>query len=113
MSCEMLPELLPYLKGILDESLERYGMTILNEKVREQVLCQLHKELEAFILFRIQAAMPPAEGLQFAWLLEQGAAEEELQALTIRHIANIPALVQQIFSEFRAQYVNPGQKLKP
>jgi hypothetical protein len=113
MSCEPLPELLPYLEGILDESLERFGMTMLNKKVREKVLCQLYKELEAFIFLRIQDALPPTESLQFAWLLEQRAPEEELQAFTMRHIANIPALVQQIFLEFRAQHVNPGQKLKP
>ncbi len=41
MRCDMLPELRPYLEGILDEVLAQSEMTISNEQMRENVLCQL------------------------------------------------------------------------
>jgi hypothetical protein len=112
MSCEMLPELRPYLEGILDEALEQRGMMLRNEKRRERVLCRLYKQFEAFLFSRLSASLPPSAREQFTCLLEQGASEEALQAFTTHHIHNIPVLVQQIFVEFREQYVKPKAYLE-
>lgn len=110
MSDEMLPELRPYLERLLDEALRYSGLLIGDEKRRERLLCQLHKQFENFVFIRMLAALSPGERKQFASLLEEGAAEEELKLFARRHIHNIPALVQQIFQDFRAQYVKPEQK---
>jgi hypothetical protein len=110
MSDDILPELRPYLEGILDEALASGGMTMHDSRRREHMLHRLHKQFERFMVYRLLMAMPLAERQHFAFLIEQDASDEELKAFTRRHIHNIPALVQQVFVDFRKQYVKPGQK---
>ncbi len=110
MSNEMLPELRPYLECLLDEALAYSGLLIRDEERRERLLFQLHRQFEDFVFIRMLAALSPVERKQFASLLEKGATEEELKLFARRHIHNIPALVQQIFQDFRAQYVKPEQR---
>ncbi|HET9920097.1 MAG TPA: hypothetical protein VFQ30_09680 [Ktedonobacteraceae bacterium] len=107
MSDKMLAELRPYLESLLDEALTYSGLLIRDKERRERLLYQLHKQFEDFVFMRMLAALSPEERKQFASLLEEGAAEEELKLFARRHIHNIPALVQQIFQDFRALYVKP------
>ncbi len=109
MSDEMLPELRPYLEHLLDEALAYSGLLIRNEKRRERLLYQLHKQFETFVFVRLLAALSPYERNQFASMLEMGAMDEDLKIFARQHIQNIPGLVQQIFRDFRAQYVRPGK----
>lgn len=110
MSDEMLPELRPYLEHLLDDALVYSGLLNHDEKRRERLLCQLQKQFETFVFIRLLTALSPFERNQFAFMLEKGAADEELKTFARQHIHNIPLLVQQIFQEFRAQYVKPAQK---
>ncbi len=111
MSCDMPPELRSYLDGVLDDALAQIGMTIHNQHTRQRVLWKLLKALDSFVFLRIRAALPPAELTRLNALLERGVTEEELQAITTRSIPNVQAFAQEIFVDFRAHYVTPGEQI--
>lgn len=110
MSDDMLPELRPYLEHLLDDALAYSGLLIHNEKRRERLLCLLHRQFEAFVFIRLLTALTPFERNQFAFMLEKGVSDEELKTFARQHLPNIPLLVQQIFQDFRAQYVKPEKQ---
>ncbi len=109
MSEDILPELRPYLEGILDEALARGGMTMCNARRREHVIRWLHKQFEHFMIYRLLMAMPLAARQHFAFLIEHNATDEELKAFARRYIHDIPVLVQQVFVDFRLQFLKSGQ----
>jgi len=108
MSTILLPELRPYLERLLEDALAQTDMTIRREATRERMLRLLQKELIHFIFVELMEMLPPHARSQFAALLEQGASEEELAAITSRHIDDIPAFVVHIFEQFRARFVLSG-----
>ena len=110
MSDDILPELRPYLEGILDEALARGGMTMRKGRRREHVLLWLHKQFERFMVYRLLMAMPLAARQHFAFLIEHDASDEELKAFARKHIHDIPDLVRQVFVDFRERFVKPVQK---
>ena len=110
--CELLPELRPYLEGILDDALAYGQMTVNNTRRREILLCRLQQELEDFIYVRLFSSLPSTQQNQFAFLMLYNAAEEDLQAFVRYYIDNIPALIQQTFVDFRARYVKTKQNVE-
>jgi hypothetical protein len=111
MMTMLLPELRSYLEQLLDDLLARTGMTISKQATREGILGQLQDELVHFFFMRLMDALPPFQRGQFAALLEQRAPNETLQAFTECHISDIPKFVNQVFLEFRAQFLHEGKKL--
>lgn len=110
MSNDILPELRPYLEGILDETLASGGMTMRDTRRREHIIFLLHKEFERFMIYRLLMAMPLAARQRFAFLIEQDASDEELKVFARRHIHDIPALVGQVFVDFRQRFVKSGYR---
>jgi hypothetical protein len=108
----LLPELRPYLEGVLEDGLSHSSMTIHQQARREWMLCLLQKELVRFVFTRLMNAFPASQRRQFTALLEQQASEAALQAFTMRHVVNIPAFVVQSFQEFRAHYL-PSESKQP
>ena len=104
MMTMLLPELRLYLEQLLDDMLERTGITINQVVTREGILCQLQDELIRFIFTRLMASFSAFTRGQFMVLLEEGASNEVLQSFTERHISDIPEFVTQVFQEFRAQF---------
>ena len=110
MSDEILPELRPYMEDILDEALAHGGMTMHNARRRECVICWLHKQFEHFMIYRLLTAMSLAARRHFAFLIEQNASDEELKVFVRCHIHDIPALVRQVFVDFRQRFVKAGHR---
>jgi methylase of polypeptide subunit release factors len=105
MYTTLLPELRPYLERLLEDTLAQTDMTIRQQATRERMLCMLQKELVSFIFIELMEALPPHARNKFATLLEQGASEETLAAITTLHIDDIPAFVVQVFEHFRERFV--------
>jgi methylase of polypeptide subunit release factors len=105
MFSPLLPELRPFLEGLLEDTLAQADMTIHHHDTRERMLRMLQKELVSFIFIELMEALPAQARNEFAFLLEQGASEEALAAITTRHIDDIPAFVVNVFEHFRERFV--------
>jgi hypothetical protein len=111
MMTMLLSELRSYLEQLLDDLLDRTGMTIGKQSTREGILCQLQDDFVHFFFMRLMDTLPPFQRGQFTVLLEQGASNKILEAFAECYISDIPMFVSQVLQEFRAQFLHVGKKL--
>jgi hypothetical protein len=93
------------IRGFLDNLLTEAGMTNLDEQTHEDMIMELYKRLDHYIVTTVVANLPNENLEEFMKMNQEGKPQAEIQQFLQEKIPNSQDVFAKAFTDFRDLYL--------